>query len=127
MACAANDTSVLILCKKVPEQNKWWEKERPLLYFWGFAVAEIIIRVAKQKMVARSFQVHYNDSTYGVDYDTGDGLEVSLSLSISLSKTQFLSLTCHSLQVFKIQIFSLTSIPPDEQKVHQFLHISLAI
>ncbi|CAL8166678.1 unnamed protein product [Prunus armeniaca] len=45
-------------------------------------------------MVARSFQVHHNDSTYGVDYDTGDGLEV-----------------------FKIQIFSLTSIPPDEQKL----------
>ncbi|XP_020422906.1 peptide-N(4)-(N-acetyl-beta-glucosaminyl)asparagine amidase isoform X2 [Prunus persica] len=45
-------------------------------------------------MVTRSFQVHHNDSTFGVDFDTDDGLEV-----------------------FKLQLLSLTSIPPDEQKL----------
>ncbi|KAM1549601.1 hypothetical protein ACFX1Z_010628 [Malus domestica] len=48
-------------------------------------------------MVARSFQVHHKDSTFSVDYDTDDGLEV-----------------------FKFQLFSLTSVPPDEQKLIGF-------
>ncbi|XP_065852172.1 peptide-N(4)-(N-acetyl-beta-glucosaminyl)asparagine amidase [Euphorbia lathyris] len=45
-------------------------------------------------MVARKFLVHYSDSTFDVDYDIDDGFEV-----------------------FKFQLFSLTSIPPDEQKI----------
>lgn len=44
--------------------------------------------------MARSFQVRHNDSNFNVDYDTDDGLEV-----------------------LKYQLFSLTSIPPDEQKI----------
>ncbi|KAB5529427.1 hypothetical protein DKX38_019508 [Salix brachista] len=44
-------------------------------------------------MVARQFIVSYNDSIFDVDYDTDDGLEV-----------------------FKIQLFSLTSIPPHLQQ-----------
>lgn len=35
-------------------------------------------------MVARSFEVHHNDSILGVDYDTDDVLEVSLSLFLSV-------------------------------------------
>ncbi|XP_057960426.1 peptide-N(4)-(N-acetyl-beta-glucosaminyl)asparagine amidase isoform X2 [Malania oleifera] len=45
-------------------------------------------------MVARKFLVSYNDDTFDVDYDTDDGFEV-----------------------FKFQLFSLTSIPPDNQKI----------
>ncbi|KAG6703110.1 hypothetical protein I3842_07G067200 [Carya illinoinensis] len=45
-------------------------------------------------MVARKFQVRHNDSDFVVDYDTDDGFEV-----------------------FKFQLFSLTSVPPDEQKI----------
>lgn len=45
-------------------------------------------------MVARRFSVRHEDSTFDVDYDTDDGLEV-----------------------FKFQLFSVTSIPPDEQKI----------
>ncbi|KAJ7973469.1 Peptide-N(4)-(N-acetyl-beta-glucosaminyl)asparagine amidase [Quillaja saponaria] len=45
-------------------------------------------------MVARRFQVSHNDSNYDVDYNTDDGLDV-----------------------FKFQLFSLTSVPPDEQKI----------
>lgn len=45
-------------------------------------------------MVARQFIVHHNDSQFPLDYDTDDGFEV-----------------------LKFQIFSLTSIPPDEQKI----------
>ncbi|XAR63606.1 Peptide-N(4)-(N-acetyl-beta-glucosaminyl)asparagine amidase [Bertholletia excelsa] len=45
-------------------------------------------------MVARKFLVRHDDSDFAVDYDTDDGLEV-----------------------FKFQLFSLTSIPPDEQKI----------
>ncbi|KDP23653.1 hypothetical protein JCGZ_23486 [Jatropha curcas] len=45
-------------------------------------------------MVARKFLVRCSDSTFDVDYDTDDGVEV-----------------------FKFQLFSLTSIPPDEQKI----------
>ncbi|KAM7511832.1 hypothetical protein LguiB_010707 [Lonicera macranthoides] len=45
-------------------------------------------------MVARKFLVHHADSNIDVEYDTNDGLEV-----------------------FKFQLFSLTSIPPDEQKI----------
>ncbi|KAJ4977424.1 hypothetical protein NE237_002530 [Protea cynaroides] len=45
-------------------------------------------------MVARNFVVHHNDSLLDVDYDTDDGFEV-----------------------LKTQLFSLTSIPPDEQKI----------
>jgi hypothetical protein len=36
-------------------------------------------------MVARQFIISHNDSIFDVDYDTDDGLEVSLALS----KTQF--------------------------------------
>ncbi|KAG5232624.1 peptide-N(4)-(N-acetyl-beta-glucosaminyl)asparagine amidase [Salix suchowensis] len=46
-------------------------------------------------MVARQFIVGYNDSIFDVDYDTDDGLEV-----------------------FKIQLFSLTSIPPHLQQLN---------
>ncbi|KAL2490563.1 Peptide-N(4)-(N-acetyl-beta-glucosaminyl)asparagine amidase [Abeliophyllum distichum] len=45
-------------------------------------------------MVARKFQVQHNGSTFDLDYDTDDGFEV-----------------------LKFQLFSLTSIPPDEQKI----------
>ncbi|CAN0920446.1 Peptide-N(4)-(N-acetyl-beta-glucosaminyl)asparagine amidase [Linum grandiflorum] len=45
-------------------------------------------------MAARRFSVTCNGSTFHVDYDAGDGLEV-----------------------FKFQLFSLTSIPPDQQKI----------
>ncbi|KAL5566255.1 hypothetical protein UlMin_029419 [Ulmus minor] len=45
-------------------------------------------------MVARKLQVHHNGSNYDVDYDTDDGLEV-----------------------FKFQLFSLTFVPPEEQKI----------
>ncbi|XVF42169.1 hypothetical protein PTKIN_Ptkin01aG0338000 [Pterospermum kingtungense] len=45
-------------------------------------------------MVARKFLVRHDDSTFTVDYDTGDGFEV-----------------------FQFQLFSLTSIPPEEQKI----------
>ncbi|KAI9076505.1 hypothetical protein K1719_041491 [Acacia pycnantha] len=46
-------------------------------------------------MVARKFQVLHNDSDFDVEYDPDDGFEF-----------------------FKIQLFSLTSIPPDEQKIY---------
>ncbi|KAI3669334.1 hypothetical protein L6452_40566 [Arctium lappa] len=45
-------------------------------------------------MVARKFLVHYQDSNFDVDYETDDGFEV-----------------------FKFQLFSLTAVPPDEQKI----------
>ncbi|KAK3418422.1 hypothetical protein EUGRSUZ_H04378 [Eucalyptus grandis] len=45
-------------------------------------------------MVARRFQVRHDGSDYEVDYDTDDGLEV-----------------------FRYQLFSLTAIPPDEQRI----------
>lgn len=45
-------------------------------------------------MVARKLLVHHNDSQYDVDYNTDDGL-----------------------QVLKFQLFSLTSVLPDEQKL----------
>ncbi|KAH9687981.1 peptide-N(4)-(N-acetyl-beta-glucosaminyl)asparagine amidase [Citrus sinensis] len=45
-------------------------------------------------MAARKFSVRHRDSTFDVDYDTADGLEV-----------------------FRFQLFSLTSIPPEEQKI----------
>ncbi|KAF3454334.1 hypothetical protein FNV43_RR04781 [Rhamnella rubrinervis] len=45
-------------------------------------------------MVARKFQVRHNTSNFDVDYNTDDGLEV-----------------------FKFQLFSLTSVPPDDQKI----------
>ncbi|XP_054801161.1 peptide-N(4)-(N-acetyl-beta-glucosaminyl)asparagine amidase isoform X3 [Prosopis cineraria] len=46
-------------------------------------------------MVARKFEVLHHDSNFDVEYDPDDGFEV-----------------------FKIQLFSLTSIPPDEQKIY---------
>ncbi|XP_077244385.1 peptide-N-glycanase 1 [Tasmannia lanceolata] len=45
-------------------------------------------------MVARKFLVHHSDSQFHLDYDTEDGLDV-----------------------LKLQLFSLTSILPDEQKI----------
>ncbi|KAK9735305.1 hypothetical protein RND81_04G197400 [Saponaria officinalis] len=45
-------------------------------------------------MVARKFTVRRENTTFDVDYDTDDGLEV-----------------------LKFQLFSLTSIPPDEQRI----------
>ncbi|GFP92964.1 peptide-n(4)-(n-acetyl-beta-glucosaminyl) asparagine amidase [Phtheirospermum japonicum] len=45
-------------------------------------------------MVARKFVVEHGGSAFDVDYDTDDGFEV-----------------------FKFQLFSLTSIPPDQQKI----------
>ncbi|KAF8390849.1 hypothetical protein HHK36_023148 [Tetracentron sinense] len=45
-------------------------------------------------MVARKLLVHHNDSQFDVDYDTDDGFEV-----------------------LKFQLFSLTSVPPDDQKI----------
>ncbi|KAL0928102.1 hypothetical protein M5K25_002342 [Dendrobium thyrsiflorum] len=47
-----------------------------------------------KKMVARRFVVSYNGTELPIDYDTEDGFEV-----------------------LKFQIFSLTSVPPDEQKL----------
>ncbi|XP_016458163.1 peptide-N(4)-(N-acetyl-beta-glucosaminyl)asparagine amidase isoform X3 [Nicotiana tabacum] len=46
------------------------------------------------RMVARKFAVSHNDSTFDIDYDTDDGFEV-----------------------LKYQLFSLTSVPPDQQKI----------
>ncbi|KAJ0079133.1 hypothetical protein Patl1_23327 [Pistacia atlantica] len=46
------------------------------------------------KMVARKFSVRHHESSFDVDYDTDDGVEV-----------------------FKFQLFSLTSIPPDQLKI----------
>ncbi|KAM0952161.1 putative peptide-N(4)-(N-acetyl-beta-glucosaminyl)asparagine amidase [Dioscorea sansibarensis] len=45
-------------------------------------------------MVARRFRVSYKDDEFAVDYDTDDGLEV-----------------------LKFQIYSLASVPPDDQKI----------
>ncbi|KAJ0982872.1 hypothetical protein J5N97_011127 [Dioscorea zingiberensis] len=45
-------------------------------------------------MVARRFLVRHDDDEYAVEYDTDDGLEV-----------------------LKFQIYSLTSVPPDNQKI----------
>ncbi|CAH9111719.1 unnamed protein product [Cuscuta epithymum] len=45
-------------------------------------------------MVVKKFSVRHNGSTFDVDCDTEDGFEV-----------------------FKFQLFSLTSIPPDQQKI----------
>ncbi|XP_030467016.1 peptide-N(4)-(N-acetyl-beta-glucosaminyl)asparagine amidase isoform X1 [Syzygium oleosum] len=45
-------------------------------------------------MVARRFQVRHGGADFEVDYDTDDGLEV-----------------------FRYQLFSLTAIPPDEQRI----------
>ncbi|KAM7278541.1 hypothetical protein ACFE04_005675 [Oxalis oulophora] len=45
-------------------------------------------------MVARKFLVRHNDSTFDVDYDTDDGFEV-----------------------LQYQLFSLTSVPPEDQKI----------
>ncbi|XP_060218163.1 peptide-N(4)-(N-acetyl-beta-glucosaminyl)asparagine amidase isoform X2 [Lycium barbarum] len=45
-------------------------------------------------MVARKLAVSHNDSIFDVDYDTDDGFEV-----------------------LKYQLFSLTSVPPDQQKI----------
>lgn len=47
--------------------------------------------------MARKFVVHHHDSNFDVDYDTEDGFEV-----------------------FKFQLFSLTAVPPDEQKIFGF-------
>ena len=82
-------------------------------------------------MVARKFQVRHNDADFVVDYDTDDGFEVlhfSLSLSLSL-KTLSVSLSkivncCCFLQTLKFQLFSLTSVVPDDQKV---LSLSLSL
>ena len=73
-------------------------------------------------MVARKFQVRHNDADFVVDYDTDDGFEVlHFSLSLSL-KTLSVSLSkivncCCFLQTLKFQLFSLTSVVPDDQKV----------
>ncbi|KAM0034166.1 putative peptide-N(4)-(N-acetyl-beta-glucosaminyl)asparagine amidase [Helianthus debilis subsp. tardiflorus] len=48
-------------------------------------------------MVARKFIVHHQDSNFDVDYDSEDGFEV-----------------------FKFQLFSLTALPPDHQKILAF-------
>ncbi|XP_026415030.1 peptide-N(4)-(N-acetyl-beta-glucosaminyl)asparagine amidase-like isoform X2 [Papaver somniferum] len=47
-------------------------------------------------MVARKFLLHHNQSLFDLHYDTEDGLEV-----------------------LKFQIFSLTSVPPDDQKAEE--------
>ncbi|CAL5379710.1 unnamed protein product [Camellia sinensis] len=52
------------------------------------------VQTTPSKMVARKFLVRHNDSDFDIDYDTDDGFEV-----------------------LKFQLFSLTSIPPDEQKI----------
>ena len=80
-------------------------------------------------MVARKFQVRHNDADFVVDYDTDDGFEVlHFSLSLSL-KTLSVSLSkivncCCFLQTLKFQLFSLTSVVPDDQKV---LSLSLSL
>lgn len=79
-------------------------------------------------MVARNFHVRCGDSDFDVNYDTDDGFEVLLLLTlinflfdIHIAFLQFhllfIFLFFFFLQVFKFQLFSLTSIPPDEQKV----------
>ncbi|KVH92225.1 peptide-N(4)-(N-acetyl-beta-glucosaminyl)asparagine amidase isoform X1 [Cynara cardunculus var. scolymus] len=45
-------------------------------------------------MVAKKFLVHYQGSNFDVDYETEDGFEV-----------------------FKFQLFSLSAVPPDQQKI----------
>ncbi|GAU11615.1 hypothetical protein TSUD_346070 [Trifolium subterraneum] len=50
-------------------------------------------------MVVRTFQVLHNDSNFDLDYDTGDGFEV-----------------------FQFQLYSLTSVPPDQQKIYGAEH-----
>lgn len=80
-------------------------------------------------MVARQFIVSHKDSVFDVDYDTEDGLEVSLALSKTqfsrfLSTVVFVWLLWLILQVFKIQLFSLTSIPPHLQQVFVVLFAS---
>jgi len=45
-------------------------------------------------MVGRTFQVVHNDSNFDLEYDTDDGFEV-----------------------LQFQLYSLTSVPPDQQKV----------
>ncbi|KAK2365173.1 DNA repair protein Rad4 family [Trifolium repens] len=50
-------------------------------------------------MVARTFQVLHNDSNFDLDYDTDDGFEV-----------------------FQFQLYSLTSVPPDQQKIYGAEH-----
>ncbi|KAJ1385149.1 Rad4/PNGase transglutaminase-like fold [Sesbania bispinosa] len=50
-------------------------------------------------MVARRFQVLHNDSNFDLDYDTDDGFEV-----------------------FQFQLYSLTSVPPDQQKIYGDAH-----
>ena len=39
----------------------------------------------ENKMAARKFSVRHRDSTFDVDYDTADGLEVSPPIPLSLS------------------------------------------
>ncbi|PKI44775.1 hypothetical protein CRG98_034723, partial [Punica granatum] len=80
-------------------------------------------------MVARRFQVRHDGADYDLEYDTDNGLEVSLSLSLSLAaelnfgnpilihNSSLADKFFHFLQVFRFQLFSLTSIPPDEQKI----------
>ncbi|XP_058738639.1 peptide-N(4)-(N-acetyl-beta-glucosaminyl)asparagine amidase [Vicia villosa] len=46
-------------------------------------------------MVARTFQVLHNDSNFDLEYDTDDGFEV-----------------------LQFQLYSLTSVPPDHQKIY---------
>ncbi|KAK1432379.1 hypothetical protein QVD17_09275 [Tagetes erecta] len=46
-------------------------------------------------MVARKFMIHHQNSNFDIDYDTEDGFEV-----------------------FKFQLFSLTAVPPEEQKIY---------
>ncbi|CAA6668708.1 unnamed protein product [Spirodela intermedia] len=96
-------------------------------------------------MVARRFLLRHDGEEYLIDYDTEDGFEVSpLSLSLSLPSglrrtrletlslslslfactsscvssfgSSWLTVVC-SPQVLQFQIFSLTSVPPDNQQI----------
>lgn len=85
----------------------------------------------KKKMVGRRFQVLHDDSNFDLEYDTDDGFQVMPPLS---TKPFSLSLTLNShffihclLQVFQFQLYSLTSVPPHQQKVLNLIPLSLSI
>ncbi|KAK4755485.1 hypothetical protein SAY87_009242 [Trapa incisa] len=56
-------------------------------------------------MVGRRFQVRHKDADFDIDYDTDNGLEFCSFFFFPF------------FQVFRFQLFSLTEIPPDKQKI----------
>ena len=70
-------------------------------------------------MVARRFRVSYKDDEFAVDYDTDDGLEVLPLFFILFIGMVSLMIYLFLFQVLKFQIYSLASVPPDDQKVFE--------